>query len=745
MYVVKRNGSRQDLSPNKINERLRRLVLIEPNLELEDKDIISICEQVIKRIRNGISTRELDQVAFNYCQSKEAFYVEYHKLAVRIKVSDLQKAVKPFIETYNEKNLNPKFATMIKKFGTEIDKTINPSRDFNFTVDAIVTLTNKYLWKNDDKDIIETPQYMYMRVALCLGGSDWKKTYSFLSQGYYSHATPTYYNAGYKDANLNPCFLLMNSDDSVAGMYDSLRLGALCSKNCGGIGLCVDNIRAENSVIHSTNGGISDGVTPLLGVWNSTMKHINQGKRRKGATAIYMSLWHADIEKFFAAKSPIGDETMKARELFYGCWIDDLFFKRLEANENWSLFSPDEAPGLYDAYGDEFVKLYESYEKRGLARKVISARDLHKKFFTAVKLTSIPYSISKDNVNKKTNHSYLGTIKQSNLCTEILEYTDESTPAVCTLASIALPKYVNRKTKEFDWKKLRIVVEHVVFVMNKLIYNSSYPFGEAAEANYSYRNIGIGIQGLADVFIMMELSWESDEAMLLNTKIQAAIYYTALNASSDIANTLGNYQGFFESPMGRGILQFDMWGIEPIEVPYGSWSDLKKKIKKKGCANSLLISNPPTATTSLILGNTENFEPITGNVYLRKTISSNFTIVNQNLVNTLKPLGLWTKEIVRDIIIRDGSIQGICEIPQEIKERFKTVWELPQKLLIDYTTARAPYVCQTQSHNIYFEDLTYQKWASAQLYSWKRGNKTLMYYARTRAAKKPINFSCCSG
>jgi ribonucleoside-diphosphate reductase alpha chain len=566
------------------------------------------------------------------------------------------------------------------------------------------------------------------------------ETYHLLSEKWFTHATPTLFNAGTPKPQLSSCFLLTMKDDSIDGIYDTLKQCAKISQSAGGIGLSIHNVRAKGSYIKGT-GGVSNGIVPMLRNFDMTARYVDQGGgKRKGSFAMYLEPWHADIFDFLDLKKNHGKEELRARDLFYALWISDLFMKRVEANEEWTLFCPNECPGLADAYGDDFEKLYEKYEKEGKGRQTVKAQDLWFEILEAQIETGTPYMLFKDAANKKSNQKNLGTIKSSNLCTEIIEYTAPDEVAVCNLASIALPMYVNEETKEYDFQKLYDVTYVATKNLNKVIDVNYYPVEEAKNSNMRHRPIGLGVQGLADAFLMMGFPFESEQARKLNRDIFETIYFAAMTASKDIAKVEGTYETFKGSPVSKGIFQYDMWGVTP-DSGLWDWDSLKKEVKKHGVRNSLLVAPMPTASTSQILGNNECFEPYTSNIYTRRTLSGEFVVVNKHLMKDLIELGLWSADMKNKLIAAKGSVQNIKEIPDNIKELYKTVWEISQKAIIDMSADRGAYICQSQSLNIHIQDPNFGKMTSMHFYAWKKGLKTGMYYLRSRAATDAIQFT----
>jgi ribonucleoside-diphosphate reductase alpha subunit len=617
---------------------------------------------------------------------------------------------------------------------------IVPKRDFDFGYFGLKTLEKSYLQRLDGI-LMETPQYMYMRVSIGIHGDDIPSvldTYDKMSQGLFIHATPTLFNAGTPRPQMSSCFLIANKEDSINGIYGTLTECAQISKWAGGIGMHIHDIRANKSRIRGTNGQ-SDGIIPMLRVFNATARYVNQAGRRKGSIAAYLEPWHADIMEFLELRLNQGDEEARCRDLFSALWIPDLFMKRVEENGQWSLFCPDKAPGLSDAVGEEFEALYTKYEEEGLANSTVPATEVWKAVLKSQTETGTPYMLYKDACNKKSNQKNLGTIKSSNLCTEILEYTDKDETAVCNLASIALPKYVDLENKTFDYEKLHEVTKTVTKNLNRVIDRNFYPVETARKSNMRHRPIGLGVQGLADVFILCRHAFDSDEAKEINARIFETMYHAALEASSELAEVDGSYETFDGSPASQGVLQFDMWEGE-TKLHY-DWDAMKERVKTKGLRNSLLMAPMPTASTAQILGNNECFEPYTTNIYLRRTLAGEFVIVNKHLVNDLKKIGLWSKEM-KDLMVKaGGSIQTIVDIPEDIKKLYRTVWEIKMKDVIDMAASRGRFIDQSQSMNLFMESPTMSKLSSMHMYTWKQGLKTGMYYLRSKAKARPIQFS----
>lgn len=629
---------------------------------------------------------------------------------------------------------------IVRKYKDELNAYIDYRRDFNYDFFGFKTLERSYLVKLGNK-IVERPQHMLLRVSIGVHGEDMPnvyKTYDLLSHGWFIHATPTLFNAGTPKPQMSSCFLLAMKDDSIEGIYETLKQTALISKSAGGIGVSIHNIRASQSYIKGTNG-TSNGLIPMLRVYNDTARYVDQGGgKRKGAFAIYLEPWHADIKDFLQLKKNHGKEEQRARDLFYALWICDLFMKRVESGGDWSLFCPAEAPGLHECWGKEFEEKYERYEREGRAREVIKAQDLWLMIIDSQIETGTPFMLYKDSCNSKSNQQNLGTIKSSNLCTEIIEYTDPDEVAVCNLASIALPKFV-KEDKTFDHQRLYDVVYHITGNLNRVIDRNFYPIPEAERSNRRHRPVGLGVQGLADAFIKMRFPFESPEAAKANRDIFETIYFAALTRSKDLAKVEGPYETFPGSPASKGILQFDMWGVTPSDR--WDWTSLKAEVVQHGIRNSLLLAPMPTASTSQILANTEAFEPYTTNIYTRRVLAGEFTVLNRHLLRDLMGLGLWNEDIKNQIIAQGGSVQGVPEIPDDLKELYKTVWEIKQRTLIDMAADRGAYIDQSQSFNVFIAQPNASKLTSMHFYAWKKGLKTGMYYLRTRPAADAIKFT----
>jgi ribonucleoside-diphosphate reductase alpha subunit len=624
----------------------------------------------------------------------------------------------------------------------QVKEHIKTDRDFDFGYFGLKTLEKSYLQRVNGK-LIETPQYMFMRVSIGIHGKDIPsvlETYDKMSQGFFIHATPTLFNAGTPRPQMSSCFLIANKEDSINGIYQTLTECAQISKWAGGIGMHIHDIRGNKSRIRGTNGQ-SDGIIPMLRVFNATARYVNQAGRRKGSIAVYLEPWHPDILDFLELRLNQGDEEARCRDLFTAMWIPDLFMKRVEEGGNWSLFCPDKARGLSDVYGKEFEELYTKYEEEGLANTTVPAADIWKAILKSQTETGTPYMLYKDSCNSKSNQKNLGVIKSSNLCTEILEYTDKDETSVCNLASIALPKYVNEELKTFDFQKLHEVTKIVTKNLNRVIDRNFYPVETARRSNMKHRPIGLGVQGLADVFILCGLPFDSEESRTLNAHIFETMYHSALEASSELAEVDGSYESFEGSPASEGILQPDMWDGEVKFSGRYDWDAMRERVKSKGLRNSLLMAPMPTASTAQILGNNECFEPYTTNIYLRRTLAGEFVVVNKHLVNDLKRVGLWSKEM-KDLMVKaGGSIQNIVDIPDDIKNLYKTVWEISQKCIIDMAADRGRFIDQSQSMNLFMESPTLSKLSSMHMYAWKAGLKTGMYYLRSKAKARPIQFS----
>ncbi len=750
MYVIKRDGNRESVKFDKITARVQKLCY---GLDPIHVTPISVAMKVIEGIYEGVTTSELDNLASETAASLTTKHPDYALLASRIAVSNLHKNTnKSFSKTMEALYyyIDPKTGkkapliaddvhAIIQKNAQELDSTIIYDRDFGYDYFGFKTLERSYLLKMNGQ-VAERPQHMVMRVAVGIHKDDIAsaiETYNLMSERWFTHATPTLFNAGTPKPQMSSCFLLTVKDDSIDGIYDTLKSCAKISQSAGGIGLSIHNIRATGSYIRGTNG-TSNGIIPMLRVFNDTARYVDQGGgKRKGSFAIYLEPWHADIFEFLDIRKNTGKEEARARDLFTAMWTPDLFMKRVEANSTWSLFCPNEAPGLADCWGEEFEKLYTKYEKEGKARKTIQARELWTAIIDSQIETGNPYMLYKDACNGKSNQQNLGTIKSSNLCTEILEYTSPDEIAVCNLASIALPRFV--EDGKFDHQKLFDITYVITKNLNKIIDRNYYPVAEARNSNLRHRPIGIGVQGLADAFILMRFPFDSHEAIQLNKEIHETIYYASMTASKDLAKVDGPYETFKGSPISKGIFQFDMWSVTPSKR--WEWDILKEEVKKHGARNSLLLAPMPTASTSQILGNNECFEPYTSNIYSRRVLSGEFVIVNKHLLKDLVKLGIWNDGLKNKIIVANGSVQGIKEIPDNIKALYKTVWEISQKVIINMAADRGAYICQSQSLNLFVQDANFAKLSSMHFYGWKAGLKTGMYYLRTKAAADAIKFT----
>jgi len=756
MFVIKRNGNLEEIKFDKILNRIKN---IGKNLNL-NLNYSTITIKIIEQIYNNIQTSKIDNLTAEYCISLSSLNYDYAILASNILISNHHKNIKKritenlsFSKTmdllYNYKNnvgehiplITEKLWNVVMKNKEIYDDMIDVKRDYLLDYFGFKTLERAYLMKIDGV-IIEIPQHMWLRVSIAIHYDNFEKvkeTYDLMSNKYFIHATPTLFNAGTKNANLSSCFLLAMEDDSIDGIFNTLKDCAHISKHSGGIGIHIHNIRANNSFIKSTNGK-SNGIVPMLRVFNNTARYINQGSKRNGSFAIYLEPWHADIEGFLEMKTNHGDEETKGRDLFYALWIPDLFMEKIEKNENWCLFCPNKCPGLSDVYGEKFNILYEEYEKKGLYNKVVKARDLWFKVLDSQMETGTPYLLYKDTCNKKSNQQNLGTIKSSNLCTEIIEYTDNKESAVCNLASIGLPSFVNIETKEFDYEKLHYVSKVITENLNRVIDINYYPTEKTKNSNLKHRPIGIGIQGLADTFILMDISFESNEAKEINKNIFETIYHGALEKSVELSKIYGYYSSFIGSPASKGILQFDMWDIQQNNTRY-NWIELKKNIIQYGLYNSLLLAPMPTASTSQILGFNECFEPITSNIYSRGTLAGEFIVVNKYLMLELMKLGYWNEKIKNNIIANNGSIQQLDFLPKHILDKYKIVWEIPMKHIIDMAVDRGAFICQSQSMNLWIEDPNYKSLTSMHFYSFKKGLKTGIYYLRRKTKSKTQKFT----
>jgi ribonucleoside-diphosphate reductase alpha chain len=749
MFVVKRDGRKESVKFDKITARIEKLCY---GFKLVDP--IDVAKKVIEGLFDGVTTSELDNLAAETAASLTIKHPDYALLASRIAVSNLHKnTIKSFSETMRHlyEYVDPKTGKnaslladdvyeVVQKNAELLDSTIIYDRDFGFDYFGFKTLEKSYLLKLNGK-IAERPQHLFMRVSVGIHKEDVEsaiKTYNLMSERWFTHATPTLFNAGTPKPQMSSCFLLTMKDDSIEGIYDTLKQTAKISQSAGGIGLSIHNVRATGSYISGTNG-TSNGIIPMLKVFNDTARYVDQGGgKRKGAFAIYLEPWHADIFEFLDLRKNHGKEEMRARDLFYALWVSDLFMKRVEANEEWTLFCPHEAPGLADCFGAEFEALYTKYEKEGRGRKTIKAQELWFAVLDAQVETGTPYLLYKDAANAKSNQQNLGTIKSSNLCTEIMEYTSADEIAVCNLASLALPRYVI--DGKFDHDKLYEVTYQATLNLNKIIDHNYYPVKEAEYSNLRHRPIGLGVQGLADAFILLRLPFESEEAKQLNKEIFETIYFAAMTASKDLAIKDGAYETFKGSPLSKGKFQFDLWDVKPDSGRW-DWENLRLDVMNHGVRNSLLVAPMPTASTSQILGNNECFEPYTSNIYTRRVLSGEFIIVNKYLLRDLVSLGLWNNGMKDKIITANGSIQDIAEIPADIKELYKTVWEIKMRNIIDMAADRGAYICQSQSLNLFINSPNASKLTSMHFYAWKKGLKTGMYYLRTQAASQAVKFT----
>jgi ribonucleoside-diphosphate reductase alpha chain len=749
MYVIKRDGRQESVKFDKVTARIQKLAY---SLS-EHVDTFAVAQKTIEGIYDGVTSSQLDNLAAEIAASMTTRHPDFALLAARIAVSNLHKNTKKsFSETmkdlyeYIDPHTGKKAPLLaddvfdiIWKNRDLLDSTIIYDRDFGYDYFGFKTLEKSYLLKLDGK-VAERPQHMLMRVAVGIHKEDIDsviETYNLMSERWFTHATPTLFNAGTPKPQLSSCFLLMMQDDSIEGIYNTLKNCAKISQSAGGIGLSIHNIRATGSYIRGTNG-TSNGIVPMLRVFNDTARYVDQGGgKRKGSFAVYLEPWHADVFDFLELKKNHGKEELRARDLFYALWISDLFMERVEANGEWSLFCPNEAPGLSDCYGEEFNALYTRYETEGKARRVVKAQELWFAILESQIETGTPYILYKDACNSKSNQKNLGTIKSSNLCTEIMEYTSADEVAVCNLASIALPRFVINGA--FDHQRLFEITYVVTKNLNKVIDINYYPIEEARNSNMRHRPIGIGIQGLADAFILMRMPFDSEEARQLNKEIFETIYYASMTASKDLAKEHGAYASYEGSPVSQGIFQYDMWNVTPSGR--WEWDVLKEEVKKYGVRNSLLLAPMPTASTSQILGNNECFEPYTSNIYTRRVLSGEFPIVNKHLLKDLVKRGLWNDGMKNKIIAANGSVQNIEEIPDDIKEIYKTVWEIKQRAIIDMAADRGAYICQSQSLNLFIQDANYAKLTSMHFYAWKKGLKTGMYYLRTKAAADAIKFT----
>ena len=752
MNVVKRDGRKEPIMFDKITDRIRKL-----NYELNSLvDPVKVAMRVIEGLYDGVTTSELDNLAAEIAATMTTTHPDYAKLAARISVSNMHKNTKKsFSETMKDlyEYVNPRTGKkapllsdevykIIEKNSDKLDSSIIYNRDFSYDFFGFKTLERSYLLKLNGK-IAERPQHMLMRVSIGIHLDDIDsalKTYELMSKKYFTHATPTLFNSGTPKPQMSSCFLLAMKDDSINGIYDTLKQTAKISQSAGGIGLSIHNVRATGSYIAGTNG-TSNGIVPMLRVFDGTARYVDQGGgKRKGSFAIYIEPWHADIFDFLELKKNHGKEEMRARDLFYAMWTPDLFMKRVEEDSTWTLMCPNECPGLFDCHGEEFEKLYIKYEKEGKGRKTINARELWEKILESQIETGTPYMLYKDSSNRKSNQKNLGTIRSSNLCTEILEYTSKDEVAVCNLASIALSMFV--KDGEFDHQALFDVTKQVTKNLNRVIDRNYYPVKEAENSNFRHRPIGLGVQGLADTFILLRLPFTSDEAKKLNEEIFETLYFAAVTSSMEEAKIDKPYQSYKGSPISEGEFQHNLWGIKDDELSgRWDWKGLRKLVKKHGVRNSLLVAPMPTASTSQILGNNECFEPYTSNIYTRRVLSGEFIVVNKHLLEDLVNLGLWNEDLKQELMRNNGSVQNIEVIPDDIKELYRTVWELSMKDIIDMARQRGYFIDQSQSLNLFVEGATMSKLTSMHFYGWKSGLKTGMYYLRTKSAVDAIKFT----
>ncbi len=753
MQVIKRSGKQEDVSFDKITARVKKLCYGLSGYV----DPIEIAKRVIQGLYDGVATTELDNLAAETAATMATVHPDYALLAARIAVSNLHKNTdKSFSRTMKAlyEYIDPKTGENAGLIGEEtfrliwenrdvLDSAVIYDRDYSFDYFGFKTLERSYLLRMHGK-VVERPQQMLLRAAIGIHGDDLDaaiETYTLMSEKWFIHATPTLFNAGTPKPQLSSCFLLSMTEDSISGIFETLSRCAKISQSAGGIGLSIHNIRATGSYIKGT-GGSSNGIIPMLRVYNDTARYVDQGGgKRKGAFAVYLEPWHADVFEFLDLKKNHGKEELRARDLFYAMWIPDLFMERVKEDGDWSLFDPNEAPGLFEVHSGEFESLYHKYEQEGRARRVVKAQELWFAILESQIETGTPYILYKDAANRKSNQQNLGTIRSSNLCTEIIEYTAPDEVAVCNLASISLAKFVKvgRDKREFDFQKLYEITRVVTRNLNKVIDVNYYPVPEARNSNMRHRPVGIGVQGLADAFSLMRFPFDSEEARQLNQDIFETIYFAALTESNALAERDGHYESFPGSPASQGVLQFDMWGVQPSDR--WDWSGLKKKIVKQGLRNSLLLAPMPTASTSQILGNNECFEPYTSNIYTRRTLSGEFIVVNKHLLKDLIGLGLWDEDMKQRVMAANGSIQDIEEIPQHIKDLYKTSYEISQRVIIDMAADRGAYICQSQSMNLFMENPNFSKLSSMHFYAWQKGLKTGMYYLRSKAATDPIKFT----
>jgi ribonucleoside-diphosphate reductase alpha chain len=740
MKVIKRDGKECDMHFDEVTARVAALTY---DFDKDTVNAFKVAQKVFQSMYDSIATTEIDKLAAEVCISMATEHPNYSTLASRLSISDHHKSTpKRFYDSmkklWSSGVISKELWTNIKDNISTLEPVIDYRRDYLFDFFGFRTLEKMYLTKVNDT-IVERPQHLLMRVALGIHGDDIEhavETYNLMSQKYFIHATPTLFNAGTKRPQMSSCFLLGIHDDSIDGIYKALTQCAQISKWAGGIGLHIHSVRSNGASIKGTNG-VSSGIVPMLKVFNHTARYVNQAGRRKGSFAIYLEPWHADIMDFLELKRNHGDEEARARDLFYALWIPDLFMRRVQSNGQWSLFNPDDAIGLADVYGKEFDELYEKYEREGKARETVSAQTIWFSMLKSQIETGTPYMLYKDACNEKSNQKNLGTIKSSNLCTEIVQYTSPKEIAVCNLASISLPMFINEG--KMDYQKLHDISRVITRNLNKIIDRNFYPVKEAKTSNHRHRPIGIGVQGLADVYQMLHLPFDSSESRTINKLIFETIYHGALTESCSMAQTDGPYETFKDSPASQGILQYHMWGTTPSDL--WNWESLIDDIKTHGIRNSLLLAPMPTASTSQILGNNECIEPYTSNMYLRRTLAGEFLVMNRHLVAELVKLGIWSKDIKDDIIHHDGSIQHMNQLPQEIRDIYKTSWEMSQKALIDQSADRGSYICQSQSLNLFMGNPDFKKLSSMHFYAWEKGLKTGLYYLRTQAAAKAVKFT----
>ena len=739
MEVIKRDGSKQPILFDKISERIRKLAHMEPRLCI---DISRLVIQIINQLHDQISTSNIDELTAQECASQCANHPDFGVLAGRIVISNLHKNTSAsFYEVVcgldEAGRISDQYAASVYELASSYQAMIDYSRDYLFDYFGYKTLERAYLLKVGDK-IVERPQHMWMRVAISLHGTQLdkvKEAYDLMSQLYYTHATPTLFNSGTKHQQLSSCFLVAMQEDSIEGIFDTLKDCALISKWAGGIGIHIHNIRAANTPIQGTNGK-SNGLVPMLRVFNETARYVDQGGgKRNGSIAVYLSPEHPDIEAWLDLKRNTGDENSKARDLFYGLWVPDLFMERVEKQESWSLFCPHKCPGLSSVYGAEYRALYERYESEGKATKVVQARDLWFQILNSQMETGTPYLLYKDACNEKSNQKNIGVIQSSNLCTEIIQYSSPEETAVCNLASVSLPAFV--KNGEFQYEELHRVTKIVTRNLDRIIDINDYPTEKARRSNMRHRPIGLGVQGLADVFFLMKLPFISDEAAEVNRNIFETLYHAAMETSMELAMEQGPYSTFRGSPLSEGKFQFDLWGVAARRY---DWSALRTKVMEHGVRNSLLVAPMPTASTSQILGNTECIEPITSHLYTRRTLAGEFIVLNEYVVRELMEMGKWNESVKQNIIANQGSVQQL-DIPDEMKQRYRIVWEMPMKKLIDMAVDRGAFICQSQSLNLWIKDPTYTILTSMHFYGWKKGLKTGIYYLRRKAKHAPTPFT----